>query len=647
MKKLLILLLLCLFLFACSEDKEIINENNNNQNNQEEENNQGEETNSPVIDNDEKSDINKETEDNKSPVVPTVDLTSYFDSSYIDLNSNLEAGDISEAKVFYDGSYINEILELSYRKDIKYEFYTDDNMRFVNSSDGYAITIPSKNVVADYSISSYRNQLVFDDCILTLTYEQSNPYGDTLGSWLTYSTEWLNRYIANDLYLEQNNLEYSSETLISNELLNEYEIMRYAIYIDDSSLIEKPYYNIGIVRKIDSYAKFYLFVMKSETDKTIEFDEMLSTFKQVEAYGRTKNHVGQYELKANPNWNNETKAYFEKLNDQSTFEFGFFTYSLDDENYDLISERLTKENKRLFELTDYHQAILPTYNHLYWGETKMNFPLQLANTYAGGNGFDDKAVLQFTLQYTNNNNNVSVYNKTENYTPMFDIMRGKYDTQFRELARDIKAYGKPVLFRLNNEMNTDWTSYCGMMSLIDPDIFRYTWIRLYEIFEEEGVDNCIWIFNPIAITCPYSSWGEDLCYMPGVDYVQALGITRYEMMNDDVQTLSFKEGYTLLYNKNKDHWMNYPWIVSEFGCASGGELSGELFRNHLEQAKWVEGMFECLLNKDKNKFCSKITAAVWFNCNDIVDGKVMNALYLDSSLSETFKALKEGLSHFD
>ena len=227
-------------------------------------------------------------------------------------------------------------------------------------------------------------------------------------------------------------------------------------------------------------------------------------------------------------------------------------------------------------------------------------------------------------------------------------VRGEYDDYFDRLAKDVKQYGKPVLFRLNNEMNTDWTSYCGMMTLLDPDIFRLTWIRLYEAFEANGVDNCIWIFNPIAVSCPYSNWGEDLCYMPGIDYVQALGITRYEMLNDLATYTTFKKGYSELYEKNRNYWMNYPWIVSEFGCAAGGAIteSGELttlYRNKLTQAEWVKEMFDCMADKENNEFCKKITAMVWFNCNDYNQGLIMNSLYLHSSLTETFQALKEGL----
>ena len=88
-----------------------------------------------------------------------------------------------------------------------------------------------------------------------------------------------------------------------------------------------------------------------------------------------------------------------------------------------------------------------------------------------------------------------------------------------------------------------------MMTLCDPDIFIDTWKYLYNIFEETGVDNCIWIFNPIAVSCPYSNWGEDLAYYPGNDYVQALGLTAYESGNS-LPLVSFREHYSKLYNKN-------------------------------------------------------------------------------------------------
>ena len=57
-------------------------------------------------------------------------------------------------------------------------------------------------------------------------------------------------------------------------------------------------------------------------------------------------------------------------------------------------------------------------------------------------------------------------------------------------------------------------------------------------------------------------------------------------------------------------------------------------------------MFECLTNKEENEFCKKISVMVWFNANDYKDGKIMNSLYLDDELKDTFDALKKGLANF-
>lgn len=589
------------------------------------------------------------------PNEDTGKIEDVWNDEYQDANNSFNQETIESAKLFYKGDYVNLNTSVSKRKDVKYEFYTKDSMRLVNSPEKYAITIPSKDVEVDYSLGKYRVQVGFDDSMLTISHETSNPYGSNSGSWNTYFNEWVNRYVNNPKYLEDNNLQYSRDIITSKAILDGYEVITYSIKINDDENIDKPYYDISIVRKEKEYIEFYMFVMKSSTNQSAKHDEIIKSFKMIEQFGYSENHVGQFENKANPKWNQETLNYFNKINEANTLEFGFFSHSLvddnDTENRDFVYERVKKENERLKLLTGYDQEICATYTHLSWGDIPMYFPSTLATQLASGNGFNNKPVLQFTLQYTTNNNNVNIYNKENNYTPMFDILRGKYDEYFNRLAKDIKAYGKPVLFRLNNEMNTDWTSYCGMITLLDPDIFQMTWIRLYKIFEENGVDNCIWIFNPIAVSCPYSSWGEDLCYMPGIDYVQALGLTRYEMLNDLSTMKSFKDGYTILYDKNKEYWMNYPWVVSEFGCAAGGAIAEDghlttLYRNKDVQAKWVSDMFECLTNKEKNEFCKKISVMVWFNANDYKDGKIMNSLYLDDELKDTFDALKKGLANF-
>ena len=244
---------------------------------------------------------------------------------------------------------------------------------------------------------------------------------------------------------------------------------------------------------------------------------------------------------------------------------------------------------------------------------------------------------------------------------MFDVLRGKFDDFFASLARDVKSYEQPVLFRLNNEMNTDWTSYCGMVTLLDPDIFIMTWQKLYKIFEKEGVNNAIWIFNPIARSTPYSNWGDMLNFMPGEDYVQMLGLTSYEMGNDAENYRSFYDHYTELYQRNTPYFDQYPAIISEFAAGSGGEVmmnydtnqyeATEPMRNKDLQAKWVQEMFTYFNAEDKSQypFVKNIKAAIWFSTNDVVvlndETKITNYLKLDDALIGTLAAFKEGLKN--
>ncbi len=581
------------------------------------------------------------------------DMAALWQSDYAD-TANGFTGDTSctDADYYLDRYQVKDYTAPVGTRDGKKIFFRDGKARVVNTSDGYAFTLPFDDFKADYSLSALRSRYENDEFVLNVSKENGNPYGNTAGGWNTYLTEWLNRYVANNSFLSANDLSRSRISTTSTKTLEGYTIVTYDIVIDNAGNIAMPYYSIAIVRKSTDYINFHLFVMKSTTKQTATMDAIVKSFKEFTPVGVSKNEEVAYECKPNKNWNAETAAYFEKLTTQSTTDWGFFTESMSDSN--TSRENLTKEYAEMKSKLDYEYEIMPTYTHIGWGSSLNYFPSSMAAEFAGGNGFNGKPVLQFTYQYTTSNNG-----SLDGYTPMFDIMRGEYDDHFRRLARDIKLYAKPVLFRLNNEMNTDWTSYCGIVNLLDPDIFVITWERLYNIFEEEGVDNCIWIFNPFATSTPYCKWGEDLCYLPDLDTVQALGLTAYEMGNNYSLT-SFKKLYSDLYEKNSPYFNNYPQIISEFGAGAGGEkqynwsagkyLDTTLGRNAAKQATWVKEMFDCLQKRDEEgyEFCQSIKGAVWFAVNDYVniDGTnyITNFFELNDTVSDTVAAFKEGLA---
>ncbi len=618
----------------------------------------------------------------------------YNENALVDKTNGFEkASDVTGARFFVNGDYYTSYTETKSRQDVKAELYNDNGVRMVNVSGGMAFTIPTTSPIkVDYTIARFRTQYFFDDIILTATSESSNPYTASADGWFTYINEWGIRHLVSDKYMTNQNIERTnplkfevgsdgshSYGTVKNgdlEMRPGYEVYRFDLHILDEGDIERPYYNIGIIHEKNDKVNAGFFVMKGTQDHSELMDQIVMSWQRLSKKGSQKNYFNAGDPIPEPKWNEETKNFFNKFMTQKTKSWGVFSYSMPGEASNLHSGadssydnylRASKGVQNYIEEEVWggkKYDVYMTYTHLGTGanyeavsKNHHYYPLDMSTALAGGNGFDDKPVLEFTFQFTTNNNLVDA-----EISPMFDILRGKYDDYFKRLGSDIKEYGKPVMFRLNNEMNTDWTSYSGIMNLLDPDIFTMTWKRLYNIFLEQGCDNVIWVWNPIADSCPYSGWGEDLCYFPGVEYVQLLGGTSYEFNNytgdATTQMVSFKERYSKLYNeKNRQYFEKYGMIIGEFACGSGGAVDGtKLGRNASAQAKWITDMFTELNQADPEPYVQQIKGLIWFNCNDYSGNTISNRLRFAmpsefdifgkkedySDLQETWAAFKKG-----
>ena len=553
---------------------------------------------------------------------------------------------VAYARFFLSGAYQTtfEAKMRAYSEDMRYEFYTEDYMRFVSESDGYAVSIPLElGLETDYTLAKYNQKFVSDNATLRVTLEHVTPYTPNEYYYKIYTGEWLDRYIREQGYINVNRLERLEPNVLGDEsIIAGYSVNIYSI---GATGLGKPYYKIALVRPLGQWSRFGFLLFKSADRETLSaFDTILRSFRVFSPFGTSRNYLPAQEARPNPRWSAETRAYYDKLLSRKTLDFGVFTYSMvasSESNYETNTTGLRSEQARLEAAMGHPFDIMPTYTHLSWYGTPNPFPIENVNEFAGGNGFNGKPVLQFTYQYTTNNNNVSSSSTSSKSSPIFDILRGKYDDFLTELAQGLKEYGRPVLFRLNNEMNTDWTSYCGMINMCDPEMFIDSWKYLYDLFEREGVDNCIWIWNPVAVSCPYSNWSEDLAYYPGNDYVQILGLTAYEDGNS-LPLKSFREHYTTLYNKSAAVFSRMPWVISEFGCGAGGAASGVEKRNASEQAKWVSAMFDQFFDWDSNPYLQPIKGAVWFSANDYSGSLTSNYYALSADLTETLDAFREG-----
>lgn len=311
-------------------------------------------------------------------------------------------------------------------------------------------------------------------------------------------------------------------------------------------------------------------------------------------------------------WSEETQElYLSQTDFSSPLKWGIFLQDFYDSGFD---NELTNLEQKL----DYTFPVILYYRHLPTHE----FPTQVMQE-----NYEAGRLVELTLQLTDNNN-------TDMYapSPLLDIYRGNLDRELRQWARAAAAFEHPFFFRLNNEMNADWTSYGGVVNLGDPNIFIAVWQRIYRIFREEGVDNCIWIFNPHDRQAPPSKWNNSLSYYPGNAYTQMIGVTGYNNGTYYAKWAEvwreFDDIYDLIWEEYSPHFSSFPWIITEF--ASSG-IGGD-------KVKWIKNMFDHIHDYPN------IRIAVWFSkaAYDSTNGNPARTYWLDETPA-TLEAFRKGL----
>ena len=515
---------------------------------------------------------------------------------------HMEGLDTVTKMELYENGERSAATEMVTAKDNKIIYYTADKKRIVNFPDGYLIDL-GLEWQPDFSLSPVRTRYSTDNAVLTITKEKN-----TYSAMDQFIEECITKYIKNDSFLAVNHIESTKETY--TKTVGDYTVEFINLKLDLMEEGGLANYSYAILTRADSN-DFYFMTLKYNQPENLE--AIVETFQKVRVQG-VGVYSKTYELKEPENWSAETKEYYERLKNQDHIDWGIFSANLSKIGMKSDVPALEKQ-------MDYEFPVISEYIHY----SQNEFPTDLTDILD-----KEGRQLQLTYQFTTSNNT-----ELDGYTPSLDIYRGRSDDKLRDFAKQVKAYGKPILFRLNNEMNTDWTSYCGIINMVDPDIFVESWERMYKIFQEEGVNNTIWIFNPFDGSFPPCNWANFINYMPDSEYVQMIGLTGYEANNSETNK-SFETIYDAIEKEYKPFFMDWPWIISEFACGSGGDNQAAD-----SQAEWVEGMFKCF---EQGKY-SNIKVAVWFNGNDYNDdGSVKNRYAMSVQNKKTMKAFKDGLA---
>lgn len=543
-------------------------------------------------------------------------------------------------KIYGEGDYVyvnnvkhSEPIKLNGEEDIKIVSKSNGTTTLQNISDKYNVEFPG-NFTFDFSQSKDFIIAKSNDLSVHISKDRS-PYEDTF--W--YIEYYQNRFYTNENFLAQNNItlhenrytEINGKKTLVLSLTKHLDVLNDLTYTYAFIQTNGQYYTRFMFKSTDSfstkYQNIYMNILNSYSETTEsgiketliyyanKASKKLLNIEELIPNTESKYFLDMHPIK-NKNWDEKTLALYNAFLNSKDLKWGIFTENI---TTTAIDEKIPE----LEEYLDYEFDIILMYNHL--GNT---LPLETMRKMR-----DEDKIIELTVQTCANNNT-----KLFDYTPMFDIIEGKKDEQIRTLAKEIKEFENPVLFRLNNEMNSDWTSYSGIITLSDPEIYKQVWHRIYDIFEDENVTNCIWIFNPNDNNYPPSKWNNFLSYYPGNEYVHMIGITGYNTgtyyaeQNGETWK-SFKTIYDEINNKYKDLFGEFPWIITEFASSSIGG----------NKAKWIEDMFKHINNYPN------IKAAVWFSAADYDPSfpgtsKVSRPYWLDET-KETLDAFKKGLEN--
>ena len=369
-------------------------------------------------------------------------------------------------------------------------------------------------------------------------------------------------------------------------------------------------------------AYYSIFVKSSEeiTDPA-KYDELVASFQLTDAAEEGARVIEVESWRSAPvdssrrEWSDETAAFYEaSFGEDAPLRWGIFEPDVVKGN----SEPMYELERELDFTFDY----LLCYSHFYNAYADSPY-VPLVPLLEGAR--DGGKVVELTLQ---------LRTPKDGSSNMYDILQGEYDAYLKDYAAAIAAYGHPVLFRLNNEMNGDWCPYSAYYTSKDAEIYTAGYRYIYEIFEEAGANrNTVWVWNPNEQSFPNFTWNHTLLYYPGDEYVDIVGMTAYNTGTYYADYGESWKDFTTLYEKLYDTyctWFAQPFMITEFSCSSTGG----------DKAAWVEDMFDCITDYPR------IKAAVWWNYVDYASEGVVSRGYLLDETPQLVEIFRRRLADY-
>lgn len=455
---------------------------------------------------------------------------------------------------------------------------------FIHYANGYSLCIPDS---MEINTKLSRSKMSFSNSSNNLEVYYDSFYGsvNSFSSYVNYGNRFLQ--IPGHILDQKKDIK-----------LGKYKAHVVKWHRNKLNRLEKDfnYYAMAQIQKNDK--EVYTLILKSESPIT-GFEYILNTF-QIRPKKQGTSRINTVFKPIKRTLNLDTKKFYDSyLSDNAKQRFGIFEYS---------TTTNLSALKYLESRVDYKFPVIVRYHTF---DEKL--PLRELQEAAS-----DNKVVELTLQGFNAGK--------DNRTLTYDVLNGNYDSYLTEYAKTLKNFGKPVLFRFDNEMNGDWCPYSSFFTALDTKLYQDMWKHVYKIFEREGANqNVLWLWNPHDRSFPNFAWNDYLNYYPGDEYVDVVGLTGYNTGNFYPGEVwrSFDQVYGPIYNDYSSIFLK-PMMITEFGSSVYGG----------DKNTWVNQMFASMKNYPKIKI------AVWWNGIDWDVNKKPARVYKfdnDQIIIDTFK----------
>lgn len=214
--------------------------------------------------------------------------------------------------------------------------------------------------------------------------------------------------------------------------------------------------------------------------------------------------------------------------------------------------------------------------------------------------------------------------------PEFALARiagGDYDAYVRQWARDVRAWGKPLLLRFAYEMNGYWMPWSEGVNGNQPGEYVAAWRHVHDLFTEEGVTNVSWVWAP-NVANPNTTPLPAL--YPGDRYVDWVGLSGYNWgvgVSHWDAWLSFDEVFGPTLDELRSITGKPIMIAETASTESGGD-----------KAAWIRDAFASLSSHPD------VRAFLWFDYDKETDWRIESSTAATVAFTEGLEAARPDLS---